>query len=170
MKVAALVMNNDFGKVYDATFKAYIAQSPHKDKIKYEYLDGKTQTLPSGVTVDVRRDTPAPSAQSRSAPPKPEGVLVRAPCPGRVVPASGPGVVREGETIGEIQCGRRRVDPLRARARRPVSAMHLTSAFHGRRPVCCTGRGPMEASFADRSQAPESLGRRLEFHFRRQPD
>jgi biotin carboxyl carrier protein len=74
-----------------------------------EYLDGKTQTLPSGVTVDVRRDTPAPSAQSRSAPPKPEGVLVRAPCPGRVVPASGPGVVREGETIGEIQCGRRRV-------------------------------------------------------------
>ncbi len=67
-----------------------------------EYLDGKTQTLPSGVTVDVRRDTPAPSAQSRSAPPKPEGVLVRAPCPGRVVPAGGPGAVREGETIGEI--------------------------------------------------------------------
>jgi ABC-type branched-subunit amino acid transport system substrate-binding protein len=47
VKVAALVMNNDFGKVYDATFKAYIAQSPHKDKIEYV-----TETIePAAVTV-----------------------------------------------------------------------------------------------------------------------
>ena len=40
-------MNNDFGKVYDATFKAYIAQSPHKDKIEYV-----TETIePAAVTV-----------------------------------------------------------------------------------------------------------------------
>jgi ABC-type branched-subunit amino acid transport system substrate-binding protein len=33
--VASLVMNNDFGKVYDQAFKAYVAASPNKDKIEY---------------------------------------------------------------------------------------------------------------------------------------
>ena len=28
VKVAALVVNNDFGKLYDASFRAYLAQSP----------------------------------------------------------------------------------------------------------------------------------------------
>ena len=35
MKVAALVMNNDFGVNYDASFKAFLAQSPKKDQIEY---------------------------------------------------------------------------------------------------------------------------------------
>ncbi len=35
VKVAALVMNNDFGKIYDAGFKAYLAQSPIKDRVEY---------------------------------------------------------------------------------------------------------------------------------------
>ena len=36
IKVAALVINNDFGKLYDASFKAYLAQSPElKDRIDY---------------------------------------------------------------------------------------------------------------------------------------
>ncbi len=38
--VAALQINNDFGKSYDAGFKAWLAQSPLKDRIKY-----KTETI-----------------------------------------------------------------------------------------------------------------------------
>jgi ABC-type branched-subunit amino acid transport system substrate-binding protein len=34
-KVAALVVNNDFGDVYNNAFKAFLAQSPFKDRIKY---------------------------------------------------------------------------------------------------------------------------------------
>jgi branched-chain amino acid transport system substrate-binding protein len=34
-KVAALVMNNDFGKSYDGGFRAFLAQFPEKDKIDY---------------------------------------------------------------------------------------------------------------------------------------
>jgi ABC-type branched-subunit amino acid transport system substrate-binding protein len=46
-KVAALVMNNDFGKVYDATFRAYIAENNLQDKIEYV-----TETIePSAATV-----------------------------------------------------------------------------------------------------------------------
>ena len=44
---APLVMNNDFGKAYDGGFKAYLAQSPVKDKIDYV-----TETIePSAPTV-----------------------------------------------------------------------------------------------------------------------
>jgi branched-chain amino acid transport system substrate-binding protein len=35
IKVAALVMNNDFGKSYDASFKNFLAQSPQKAQIEY---------------------------------------------------------------------------------------------------------------------------------------
>jgi ABC-type branched-subunit amino acid transport system substrate-binding protein len=35
VKVAALVMNNDFGVNYNTTFKAFLAQSPMKDRITY---------------------------------------------------------------------------------------------------------------------------------------
>jgi ABC-type branched-subunit amino acid transport system substrate-binding protein len=35
VKVASLIMNNDFGRIYDQSFKAYLAQSPSKDKIEY---------------------------------------------------------------------------------------------------------------------------------------
>ena len=34
-------MNNDFGKVYDAGFKAYLAQSPNKDKIELRHRDDR---------------------------------------------------------------------------------------------------------------------------------
>ena len=44
VKVAALVMNNDFGKAYDAGFKAYLAQSPNKDQIEYV-----TETIEPGA-------------------------------------------------------------------------------------------------------------------------
>ncbi len=45
--VGALVMNNDFGKSYDSSFKAYLAQSKVKDKIEYV-----TETIePSAPTV-----------------------------------------------------------------------------------------------------------------------
>ena len=48
VKVAALVMNNDFGKVYDAGFKAYIAQS-EKLKGKVTFV---TETIePSAPTI-----------------------------------------------------------------------------------------------------------------------
>jgi branched-chain amino acid transport system substrate-binding protein len=48
IKVAALVINNDFGKVYDASFKAAVAQSPVlRDRVEY-----KTDTLePSAPTI-----------------------------------------------------------------------------------------------------------------------
>ncbi|MPY91762.1 MAG: ABC transporter substrate-binding protein [Acidimicrobiia bacterium] len=47
VKVAALVMNNDFGKSYDSAFKAYIAQSPNA--AKFEFV---TETIePSAPTV-----------------------------------------------------------------------------------------------------------------------
>jgi branched-chain amino acid transport system substrate-binding protein len=35
VKVAALVMNNDFGRIYDAAFRAYLEQSPNRDRIEY---------------------------------------------------------------------------------------------------------------------------------------
>jgi branched-chain amino acid transport system substrate-binding protein len=35
VKVAALIMNNDFGKIYDASFRAYLKDSPNKDRIEY---------------------------------------------------------------------------------------------------------------------------------------
>ena len=76
-----------------------------------EYLDGKTQTLPHGVSVDFQHETP-PIAESQPPAQKAGPVLVRAPCPGRVQMQSAAQIVREGETIAEVLCGRRRVPVL----------------------------------------------------------
>jgi branched-chain amino acid transport system substrate-binding protein len=50
--VAALVMNNDFGKAYDLGFKAYLAQSANKDKIDYvtETVEPQTPTVTDPMT------------------------------------------------------------------------------------------------------------------------
>jgi hypothetical protein len=50
--VAALVMNNDFGKSYDGGFKAYLAQSPIKDKINYvtESIEASVPTVTDPMT------------------------------------------------------------------------------------------------------------------------
>ncbi len=50
--VAGLVMNNEFGKVYDAGFKAYLEQSPMKDKIRYtsEIIDPQAPTVTNQMT------------------------------------------------------------------------------------------------------------------------
>ena len=52
IKVAALVMNNDFGKAYDAGFKAYLAQSPIKDQISYttETIEASAPTVTDPMT------------------------------------------------------------------------------------------------------------------------
>jgi ABC-type branched-subunit amino acid transport system substrate-binding protein len=52
MTVAALVMNNDFGKVYEQAFKAYLAQSPNKDKISYvsELFEPQAATVTNEMT------------------------------------------------------------------------------------------------------------------------
>jgi branched-chain amino acid transport system substrate-binding protein len=50
--VAALIMNNDFGKSYDAGFKAYLAQSPVKDQIKLdtETVEASAPTMKDPMT------------------------------------------------------------------------------------------------------------------------
>jgi branched-chain amino acid transport system substrate-binding protein len=50
--VAGLVMNNDFGKSYDGGFKAYLAQSPIKDKITYatETIEAAAPTVTDPMT------------------------------------------------------------------------------------------------------------------------
>jgi hypothetical protein len=50
--VASLVSNNDFGKAYDVGFKAYIAQSPNKDKINYvsETIEPTAPTVTNPMT------------------------------------------------------------------------------------------------------------------------
>lgn len=51
--VAALVMNNDFGKVYDAGFKAFLAQSPVlKDKVEFvtETIEPAAPTITDPMT------------------------------------------------------------------------------------------------------------------------
>jgi branched-chain amino acid transport system substrate-binding protein len=50
--VAALVMNNDFGKSYDGGFKAWLAQSPVKDRIDYqtETIEPQTPTIKDPMT------------------------------------------------------------------------------------------------------------------------
>ena len=50
VRVAALVMNNDFGKLYDGSFKAYVAQSPQlKDRIEYmtEVIEARRRRSPT---------------------------------------------------------------------------------------------------------------------------
>jgi branched-chain amino acid transport system substrate-binding protein len=56
--VAALVMNNDFGKVYDATFKAYIEQSEFKDQIDYvtETIEPAAATVTNEMTTLASKD------------------------------------------------------------------------------------------------------------------
>ncbi len=50
--VAALVMNNDFGRVYDQAFKAYLTTSPNKDRIKYvtELIEPQAATITDSMT------------------------------------------------------------------------------------------------------------------------
>ncbi|MGD9755831.1 MAG: ABC transporter substrate-binding protein, partial [Acidimicrobiia bacterium] len=50
--VAALVMNNDFGKSYDAALRAYIAESPVKDRIEYvtETIEPQAPTITDAMT------------------------------------------------------------------------------------------------------------------------
>jgi branched-chain amino acid transport system substrate-binding protein len=50
--VAALVMNNDFGKAYDAGFKNFLAQSSMKDKIEYvsETIEPSAPTVTDPMT------------------------------------------------------------------------------------------------------------------------
>ena len=45
-------MNNDFGKSYEAGFKAYLAQSPNKDKINYvtETIEPSAPTVKDAMT------------------------------------------------------------------------------------------------------------------------
>ncbi|MPY94667.1 MAG: ABC transporter substrate-binding protein [Acidimicrobiia bacterium] len=58
VKVAALVMNNDFGKSYDAAFKDYLAQSPHKDRIEYvtELIEPQVPTVKDPLTTIASQD------------------------------------------------------------------------------------------------------------------
>ncbi len=52
IKVAAIRSNDDNGSSYENGFKAFIAQSPHKDRIKYtsEVIEGQTPTLKDPMT------------------------------------------------------------------------------------------------------------------------
>jgi ABC-type branched-subunit amino acid transport system substrate-binding protein len=53
VKVASLVQNNDFGKLYDSSFKAYVAQSPElKDRIDYvnETIEASAPTVTDPMT------------------------------------------------------------------------------------------------------------------------
>jgi branched-chain amino acid transport system substrate-binding protein len=52
VKVAALLMNNEFGLSYDSAFKAYLAQSEHKDRIEYftERIEVQAPTIKDAMT------------------------------------------------------------------------------------------------------------------------
>jgi ABC-type branched-subunit amino acid transport system substrate-binding protein len=53
IKVAALVMNNDFGKLYDSSFRAYVSQSPVlRDRIDYttEAIEAATPQITDPMT------------------------------------------------------------------------------------------------------------------------
>jgi len=52
IKVASIIMNNDFGAAYDGGLKAYIAQSPNKDKITYvsEKIEPQAPNLTDPMT------------------------------------------------------------------------------------------------------------------------
>lgn len=56
--VAALIMNNDFGKSYDGGFKAYLAGSPNKDKINYvtELIEPQAPTVKDPMTSLAAKD------------------------------------------------------------------------------------------------------------------
>jgi len=50
--VAALAINSDFGKVYDQSFRAYLAGSPNKDRIDYavEFVEPQAVTVTDPMT------------------------------------------------------------------------------------------------------------------------
>ncbi|MGE3360161.1 MAG: ABC transporter substrate-binding protein [Acidimicrobiia bacterium] len=50
--IAALVMNNDFGLVYDQAFRAYLAGSPNKDRYEYvtEFNEPQAPTITDQMT------------------------------------------------------------------------------------------------------------------------
>src|SRR5690606_18826076 len=52
VKVASLVMNNDFGKAYDSGFKAFLAQSPEAANIEYvsETIEPQAPTVKGPMT------------------------------------------------------------------------------------------------------------------------
>jgi branched-chain amino acid transport system substrate-binding protein len=52
VKVAALITTNDFGTAYDSGFRAYLAQSPHKDDIEYvtEKIEPSASTVKDPMT------------------------------------------------------------------------------------------------------------------------
>jgi branched-chain amino acid transport system substrate-binding protein len=52
VKVAALIANSDFGKSYDSAFKAYIQQSPNKDRFDYfsEVVEFSAPTVTDPMT------------------------------------------------------------------------------------------------------------------------
>jgi branched-chain amino acid transport system substrate-binding protein len=56
--VAALVMNNDFGKAYDGGFKAWLAQTPIKDVIDYqtEVIEPSAPTITDPMTTLASKD------------------------------------------------------------------------------------------------------------------
>jgi ABC-type branched-subunit amino acid transport system substrate-binding protein len=64
MTVAALVMNNDFGKVYEQAFKAYLAQSPNKDKISCvsELIEPQAATVTVLMTTLASKHPETPSS------------------------------------------------------------------------------------------------------------
>jgi branched-chain amino acid transport system substrate-binding protein len=52
IRVASLVQNNDFGKTYDSSFKAYLAQTALKDKVEYidEFIEAQAPTVKDPMT------------------------------------------------------------------------------------------------------------------------
>ncbi len=57
--MASLVMNNDFGRSYDAAFRAWLAQSPAGDRIRYvsETIEPQAPTISTPMTT-LRHEEP----------------------------------------------------------------------------------------------------------------
>ena len=57
-KVAALVMSNDFGRAYDSSFRAFLAQSPESANIEYvtETIEPQAPTLKDPMTTLAAQD------------------------------------------------------------------------------------------------------------------
>ncbi len=70
VKVASLVMNNDFGKAYDSGFRAFVAQSPLKDQIEYssETIEPQAPTLKDPMTTLAAKDVDVFIAMMAGAP------------------------------------------------------------------------------------------------------
>src|SRR5690606_32999192 len=52
VKVAALVMENDFGVAWEAAFRAYLDQSPNKDRLQFvaQHVEVNAPTLTDAMT------------------------------------------------------------------------------------------------------------------------